>query len=338
MEIVMTVQNIYEADIWDVMALPDDWNACIDLMDGDMIYHWQEDLPNEYNHLVSDMRFLSIAMDRIDVYFEYGPPLDESFILESLKNDPDITTYRVFRAIPLKWWYDRPHFVSKLVKNNYASYISSPKKLLKDKSYALNAASINGAILEFSPRVIRNDLEIATAALESNPFAIHFLTKATQSKMDASLIDHCLKIAKGDKKELYKIKDKKVISNIFVSLMNCGPSVQNSKSYFHAPEGNLRARTWYGPATTDPLFIDNDVILYAFSINPELISYIQISHLDRLCIRLIEMSSSNPFSQIKEIQSAQKILFDAYLDKTKDLDFVNPFAITGHARIMCDLV
>ena len=35
--------------------------------------------------------------------------------------------------------------------------------------------------------------------------------------------------------------------------------------------------------------------------------------------------------------NTQEILFDAYIDKTKDLDFINPFEITGHARIMCDL-
>ena len=337
----MTDQYIYETSIWDGIALPDDWKACLDLMDSGEMYHWQEDLPSKYNHLVSDTRFLSIAMDRVyDFGFDYGPPLDESFILESLKNYPDITTYRWFRAIPLKWWYDRPHFVSELVKNNYASYKSSPKKLLKDKSYALNAASINGAILEFSPRVIRNDLEIATAALESNPFAIHYLTKAMQSKMDASLIDHCLKIAKGDTNELYKIKNKKVISNIFVSIMNWSPAVHKASRYYYDKNTDTRGLySWnYYMDGANPIVVDSNLILYAFSINPELISYFRLSSLDALGIRLIEMSSSNPFSHRKEIQNAQNILFDAYLDKTKDLDFANPFEITGHARIMCDLV
>lgn len=344
----MTEKYIYEESIWDVLALPDDWKECISYLDdGSARLHLF------YSDLLDDPSFLNIAIDQMsDFNFSY-PPLGcyrnpqllsnelEAFMLMNSKHYTLNKLYRYNRYIPFRYWYDRPDFVAELVKNNYDSYRDAPKKLLKDKSYALNAASINGAILEFSPRVIRNDLDIATAALESNPFAIHFLTKTMQSRMDATLIDHCLRISEGDKKELHKIKNKKVISNIFVCLMHCGPSVYQSKlnkgSYRYKPYKSKRWNLSF-LQRMDPFGIDDDFLLYAFSINPELISYFRLSQLDDLGRHLIKLSSSNPFLHTKEIQNAQKILFDAYIDKTKDLDFVNTPQIINHAKRMCNYV
>jgi len=333
LETIMIDKYIYDVSIEDVMSIPKDWSDCIEFMT-DSLY-WEEGLPKRYEYLIDDLTFLRYAMDYMNgIQFDYGPPLDEAFILEMNKNFPYITEYRQFRAIPLAWWRQNDDFVKELVRSNYDSYRSAPKKERKDKSYALRAATINGAILEFSPRNIRNDLEIATAALRSNPFSIHFLTKQMKSKMDTDLISHCLKISKGDKHEIYKIEDKEVIANIFVSLMNCGRSVHASKLNWK----NLPRKNWDAfDRRTLPHLIDQDFLLYALSINPELISYFRLGYLDRFGIMLIELSSLNPFLNREQIQNAQNLLFNEYIEKTKELPFVQPFKIIGHARRMCDI-
>ena len=325
---------IHDVDILDVISVPEDWQECIGIITNS--FYWEEEFPKEQSHLENDLTFMAFAFDQIDgVLFEYGPPLDKTFILKMLKSFPDITQYRQFRAIPLIWWQEDQDFVSELIRNNYDSYRSAPKKERQDKSYALRAAAINGAILEFSPRKIRNDLDIAAAALQSNPFSIHFLTKKTQSKLDPDLVDHCMKIAKGDKSEIYKIDDKEVIRNIFVSLMNAGSSVHASKL---TDEYMDRSNHYYPyNRRTHPLSIDDDILLYALSINPELISYFRLSQLDFLGIQLIELASKNPFLNREQIQNAQNLLFSAYIDQTKELPFVQPFKIIGHAKRMCDL-
>ena len=330
----MIDKYIYDVDILDVISVPEDWQECIGHIS--LSYHWEEDFPKEHSHLENDLTFMAFAFDQINgVSFDYGPPLDKTFILKMLKNFPDITQYRQFRAIPLIWWRQDQDFVSELIRNNYDSYRSAPKKERQDKSYALRAAAINGAILEFSPRKIRNDLDIAKAALQSNPFSIHFLTKKTQSKLDPDLVDHCMKISKGDKSEIYKIDDKDVIRNIFVSLMNAGSSVDASNLTVEKID---RSNNYYlDNRGTHPLSIDDDILLYALNINPELISYFRLSQLDILGIQLIELASKNPFLNREQIQNAQNLLFNAYIDQTKELPFVQPFKIVGHARRMCDL-
>ena len=305
--------------------LPNDWNNCINFIEEHMGW-WSEALPSDLEHLWVNHDFLKTALDVFDGNFfdECGPPRDEVFILESLKQFPEITQGYIGRAIPLSWWRKKPDFVSKLIENNYYSYRNAPKKSRGDKPFALNAASINGAILEFSPRVIRNDLEIASAALNSNPFAVHFLTKATRSAMDDSLIDHCLKIYKGSKEEIFKIKNKQVITNLYVSLMNRSKAVKNyrvqdSQYYRHS-------------LVMYPFGMDFDIFLYAISINPELISYVRTSHLEELGNLLNQSLTKNPFINVKQIQKVQSLIFETYIERTKDLDFLNPIETVGYAK------
>ena len=304
--------------------LPNDWNHCIDFIDEHMGW-WSEALPNDLDHLWLNHSFLKTALDIFDGdFFDWGPPRDEVFILESIKQFPDITKNRIGRNIPLSWWQKNPDFVSKLIENNYSSYRNAPKKSRGNKSFALNAASINGAILEFSPRVIRNDLEIASAALNSNPFAVHFLTKATRSAMDDSLIENCLKIYKGSKEEIFKIKNKQVITNLYVSLMNRSEAVKN----YTTPQTLNR----YHRFKTNPFGMDFDIFLYAININPELISYVRTSQLEELGNLLNQSLTKNAFINIEQIQKVQSLLFETYIERTKDLDFLNPLESVGYAK------
>jgi hypothetical protein len=304
--------------------LPNDWNHCINFIDENMGW-WSEALPSDLEHLWVNHDFLKTALDIFDGdFFDWGPPRNEVFILESLKQFPDITQNRIGRNIPLSWWRKNPDFVSKLIENNYSSYRNAPKKLRGDKSFALNAASINGAILEFSPRVIRNDLEIASAALNSNPFAIHFLTKATRSAMYDSLIESCLKIYKGSKEEIFKIKNKQVITNLYVSLMNKSKAVKNYR---------VQDSQYYRQSlVTYPFGMDFDIFLYAININPELISYVRTSHLEELGNLLNQSLTMNAFINVEQIQKVQSLIFETYIERTKDLDFLNPLESVGYAK------
>ncbi len=304
--------------------LPNDWNHCINFIDENMGW-WSEALPSDLEHLWVNHDFLKTALDIFDGdFFDWGPPRNEVFILESLKQFPDITQNRIGRNIPLSWWRKNPDFVSKLIENNYSSYRNAPKKLRGDKSFALNAASINGAILEFSPRVIRNDLEIASAALNSNPFAVHFLTKATRSAVDDSLIESCLKISKGSKEGIFKIKNKQVITNLYVSLMNKSKAVKNYR---------VQDSQYYRQSlVTYPFGMDFDIFLYAININPELISYVRTSHLEELGNLLNQSLTMNAFINVEQIQKVQSLIFETYIERTKDLDFLNPLESVGYAK------
>ena len=308
---------------------PNDWDYCINFIDEHMGW-WSELLPSDLEHLSVNHDFLKTALDIFDGdFFDWGPPLDEVFILEGLKQFPDITQNRTFRSIPLSWWRKNLDFVSKLVENNYSSYRNAPKKSRGDKSFALNAASINGAILEFSPMVIRKDLEVASAALNSNPFAIHFLTKATRSRIDDSLIEHCLKIYTGSKEEIFKINNKQVITNLYVSLMNKSKAVKNyrvqdSQYYRHR-------------LVMYPFGMDFDIFLYAININPELISYVRTSHLEELGNLLNQSLTKNAFINVEQIQKVQSLLFETYIERTKDFDFLNPLESVGYAKRIAGL-
>lgn len=304
--------------------LPNDWNHCLEFIEENGNW-WLDALPNDLQHLWLNHDFLKTGLDVFNGNFfdEFGPPCEEAFILESLKQFPEITQTHIGRVIPLSWWR-KPDFVSKLVENNYYSYRNAPKKSREDMPFALNAASINGAILEFSPRVIKKDLEIASAALNSNPFAIHFVTKATRSCIDDSLIDHCLKIYKGSKEEIFKIKNKQVITNLYVSLMNRSKAVKN----YTTPQTLNR----YNRLKTDPFGMDFDIFLYAININPELISYVRTSQLEELGNLLNQSLTKNAFINVEQIQKVQSLLFETYIERTKDLDFLNPLESVGYAK------
>ena len=309
--------------------LPKDWYEGMHIIEEHYGW-WSDALPSELEHLNNNYSFLKVGLDYFDGdFFDWGPPLDETFILDNLKQFPDITQNGTFRSIPLSWWSKKPDFVSELINNNYSSYRNAPKKLRGDKSFALNAASINGAILEFSPRVIRQDIEIATAALNSNPFSIQFLTKATKSFIDDSLIDHCLKISKGSKEEIFKLKNKKVITNLFVSLMNRGRAVDNSGLLLE--DTKFVCGHWVR-GVTRPLAMDFDIFIYAVNLYPELISYIRMSQLEILGKLLKVALSNNPFLNVERIQRVQTLLFDTYIERTKDFDFLNPIETVGYAK------
>ena len=313
--------------------LPNDWLECITYIEDweDHYGWWEENLPQELHHVPSNFDFLKTALDILGAsFFEFGPPRNEEFILESIKQFPAITQNALFRAIPLSWWRERDNFVSKLIENNYRSYSNAPKKLRWDKSFALNAATINGAILEFSPMVIRKDLEIANAALDSNPFAVHFLTNATKTAMDDLLIDKCLEISKGSKEAIFKIKNKKLITNLFVSLMNRPKSVENS-GLINNIGGYFQKRSTY------PLEMDFDIFLHALNVNPDLISYIKMSHLEELGNLLNQSLTKNVFINLEQIQQVQALLFKTYIDRTKNLSFLNPLESAGYAKRIAGL-
>lgn len=308
---------------WYPFKLPKDWSDLIGYIEEHYGW-WEEDIPPELKHLWGDFRFYRVAFDIFNKnFFSWGLPQDKEFILDSLKQYPDITSnWYGSRNIKLSWWYEDPSFVSELIQNNYSSYRNAPKKLRWNKSFALNAVSINGAVLEFSPRVIRNDLEIASEALKTNPLSIHFLTKATRSLIDDSITDHCLKISKGSKEEIFKIKNKQVITNLFISCMNRS----NSAQHLISPVGHFSEERTY------PLNMDLDILLYAMDINPELITYIRMSELENLGKLLKEALGNNPFLNVERIQKVQTFLFETYIERTKDLDFLNPIETAGNAK------
>ncbi len=78
--------------------------------------------------------------------------------------------------------------------------------------------------------------------------------------------------------------------------------------------------------------MDFDIFLHALNVNPDLISYIKMSHLEELGNLLNQSLTMNAFINVEQIQKVQSLIFETYIERTKDLDFLNPLESVGYAK------
>lgn len=132
-------------------------------------------------------KLLEICFHGVSAYSDGPRPLywfkSKELIYEFLKKYPWFIENRPSRSLPLKWWSEQ-NFLKEIVDLNYCLFNSAPWSFKQSKQKVIEAASIDGRIIKFVGRILRNDIDIAKVAVKSSPDSIKFLSKKTKSSLN----------------------------------------------------------------------------------------------------------------------------------------------------------
>ena len=103
-------------------------------------------------------------------------------LFEALHRYPDLIKNTVGRSLPLRIW-DQKDFVKEIVAVNFELFKSAPRHIKESKEKVLEAAKVDGRIIGFIKTKMRNDLDIANAAVKSHKDAKAYLFKKTALKL-----------------------------------------------------------------------------------------------------------------------------------------------------------
>ena len=123
-----------------------------------------------------------------DIYgMDDGPwPLywfqSRELLFEALHRYPDLIKNRVGRSLPLRIW-DQKDFVKEIVAVNFELFKTAPRHIKESKEKVLEAAKVDGRIIGFIKTKMRNDLDVASAAVKSHKDAKAYLFKKTALKL-----------------------------------------------------------------------------------------------------------------------------------------------------------
>ena len=99
-------------------------------------------------------------------------------LFEALHRYPDLIKNTVGRSLPLRIW-DQKDFVKEIVAVNFELFKSGPRHIKESKEKVLEAAKVDGRIIGFIKTKMRNDLDVANAAVKSHKDAKAYLFKKT---------------------------------------------------------------------------------------------------------------------------------------------------------------
>ncbi len=103
-------------------------------------------------------------------------------LFEALHRYPDLIKNTVGRSLPLRIW-DQKDFVKEIVAVNFELFKSAPRHIKESKEKVLEAAKVDGRIIGFIKTKMRNDLDVASAAVKSHKDAKAYLFKKTALKL-----------------------------------------------------------------------------------------------------------------------------------------------------------
>ena len=123
-----------------------------------------------------------------DIYgMDDGPwPLywfqSRELLFEALHRYPDLIKNRLGRSLPLRIW-DQKDFVKEIVAVNFELFKTAPRHIKESRDKVLEAAKVDGRIIEFIKTNMRNDPEVAMTAVNSHADAKNYLFKKTKTEL-----------------------------------------------------------------------------------------------------------------------------------------------------------
>ena len=113
-----------------------------------------------------------------------GPwPLDwfesRELLFEALHLYPELIKNIVGRSLPLRIW-DQKDFVKGIVNVNHKLFKAAPRHIKESKQKVLEAAEVDGRIIKFIKTKLRNDPDVALAAVRSHEDSKKSLFKKTK--------------------------------------------------------------------------------------------------------------------------------------------------------------
>jgi len=100
-------------------------------------------------------------------------------LFEALHLYPELIKNTVGRSLPLRIW-DQKDFVKGIVNVNHKLFKAAPRHIKESKQKVLEAAEVDGRIIKFIKTKLRNDPDVALAAVRSHEDSKKSLFKKTK--------------------------------------------------------------------------------------------------------------------------------------------------------------